>query len=305
MFKIFFDSSQFVILVDGKQVSCGVTELSLDKSYVITLLPIFDKTLFLPISSVTECKEGKLLCNIPHIKIDDNQFYLTPKFAPHIPPCTPKVHLQREFGEHTITVWTDGVPKLNIENNNHFIVVVLPEFPTAMQEAVLDSGVLFYCLCPHYLCIVRFDYNDYILLVDKECDSYDIVEGGITLEVSLKDNQGRRYIAHLSYNGEEYVCDWDKFEYTRKHTPHPNLIGYDFLQALAADDLDYCKNLLSPTCVQDITQISNMFEDMKDIIIPNCKIKENCCYVSFNNCTRLAEITLQNNLIESIYLHDI
>lgn len=304
MFKIYFDNSQFVVLVDGKQISCGVIELQLGKSYILTLLPIFDKTLFLPISSTAECDNGNLVCNIPHIKIDQNQFYLIPKFAPHIPPSTPKVELQREFGEHTITVWTDGVPKLNIENSSNFIMVLLPEYPTKFQEAVLDSGVLFYCLCPHYLCVVFFDYNDYTLLVDKECDSYEFDESGITYEVNLKDNQGRKYTSHISFDGKEYVCDWDKFEYKCRHTPHERLIGYDFLQSLAVGDLDYCKLMMSPSCTQEIEHIATMFEDMQDIIIPACPTKKGCHYIAFSDKIRCCQISLQNGLITSISFKD-
>lgn len=46
MFKIYYDNEQFVILVDGMQNSSGVIELDSEKSYVLTLLPIYDKTLF-------------------------------------------------------------------------------------------------------------------------------------------------------------------------------------------------------------------------------------------------------------------
>lgn len=304
MFKIYFDNSQFVILVDGKQISSGVVELQLDKCYIITLLPIFDKTLFLPISSAVECTDGCLQCNIPNIKIEHNQFYLIPKFMPHIPPSNPRVDMQREFGEHTITIWTDGVPKLNIENKNNFILVLLPEYPTKLQEAVLDNGVLFYCLCPHYLCVVFFDYNDYFLLVDKECDSYSFDESGITFEIDLKDNQGRKYTSHLSFDGKEYICDWDKFEYRFKHNPHEKLIGYDLLQALMADDIDYCRALLSPNCSQKIEDIISLFEDMQSIITPNCPIYKDCLYVVFSNKICCCHISLQDNLITSITIKD-
>ena len=56
MYKIFYDNEQFAILLDGEQSSSGMLELEADKNYVLTLLPIYDKTLFLPISSNVKIK---------------------------------------------------------------------------------------------------------------------------------------------------------------------------------------------------------------------------------------------------------
>ena len=46
MYKIFYDNSQFVILVDGTQNTSGMIELDAERNYILTLLPIYDKTLF-------------------------------------------------------------------------------------------------------------------------------------------------------------------------------------------------------------------------------------------------------------------
>ena len=61
MYKLFYDNSQFVILVDGEQNSSGMIELKKKKVYILTLLPIYDKTLFLPISSVCKIKNNRLV----------------------------------------------------------------------------------------------------------------------------------------------------------------------------------------------------------------------------------------------------
>ena len=122
MYKIFYDNSQFVILVDGTQNTSGMIELDAERNYILTLLPIYDKTLFLPISSTAKIVGGKLICNIPNVKLDINMYYLIPKFAPYIPPSNPQVEMQREFGEHTITVYTDNIPKLLIEKDRKSVV---------------------------------------------------------------------------------------------------------------------------------------------------------------------------------------
>ena len=300
MYKIFYDNEQFAILLDGEQSSSGMLELEADKNYVLTLLPIYDKTLFLPISSNVKIKNNNLVCNIPHIKIDKTQFYLTPKFAPYIPPSNPHVDIQREFGEHTITVYTDNIPKLLIENASNFISVLLPEYPDKLQEAVLDNGVLFYCLCPHYLCIVLYDYNDYFVLVDKQCDSYEFDENGISLTVTLNDNQGRIYHCHLKFEDKQYICDNDYFEYKSPHTPHEKLVGYDFLQAILADDIDYAQKLLSPNCKNSFEDIQNMLEDMQNILIPKCPINKNCVYITLAEKMATCRFNIQNGLIESV-----
>ena len=62
MYKIFYDNSQFVILVDGTQNTSGMIELDAERNYILTLLPIYDKTLFLPISSTAKIVGGKLIC---------------------------------------------------------------------------------------------------------------------------------------------------------------------------------------------------------------------------------------------------
>ncbi len=293
MYKLFYDNSQFVILVDGEQNSNGMIELDSEKVYILTLLPIYDKTLFLPISSVCKIKNNRLVCNISHIKIDINQYYLIPKFAPYMPPSNPEVDMQREFGEHTITVYTDNVPKLLIENKSNFISVVIPEYPEKMQEAVLDNGVLFYILCPHYVCVIFYDYTDYSVLIDKECESYTFDNNGISFKINLNDNQGRIYNCALSFDGKEYVLNHENFEYTNFHTSHEKLLGYDFMQGLLAEDYEYCQNLLSPDCPQTMEDITKLFENFEDIILPTCPFKNSVVYAICGNrplkCTFLTE----------------
>lgn len=300
MYKIYYDNSQFSILVDGTQSTCGVLELDNEKSYVITLLPLMVTTLFLPISCNVKLKNGSLVCAIPYIKIDNNQFYLTPKFSPYIPFNVPHVDMQREFGEHTITVYTDSIPKLLIENATNFITVTLPEYPEKLQEAVLDKGVLFYCLCKKYLCVVFYDYNDYSVLIDKECDSYTFDENGVTLRIILNDNQGRVYISHLTFKDNEYICDNDYFEYKNPHTPHKNLICYDFMQGLIAEDDEYCKKLLAPSCTHSIEEIEAMFDKLENLIVPNCPIKINCVYAQINGKICTIKFVVKDGFIEKI-----
>lgn len=302
MYQIFYDNEQFVILVDGEQNSSGILELDDEKSYILTLLPIYDKTLFLPISSSVRLKNNSLVCTIPHIKLDKKQFFLTPKLAPYIPVTNSHIDMQREFGEHTITIYTDTVPKLLIENLKNFVTVVIPEYPEKLQEAVLDNGILFYCLCKHYICVVFFDYNDYIVLVDKECDSYVFDESGITITISLNDNQGRKYVSHLVFDNKEYICDKEYFEYNSPHIPHDKLLGYDFMQAILAEDYDYCKRLLAPNCTYDEEQLSQMFENLQDIIIPTIPVKNNCIFAYINNKVTSVQFFIQNSLIEKIIL---
>ncbi len=301
MFKIYYDNEQFVILVDGMQNSSGIIELDSEKSYVLTLLPIYNKTLFLPISSTIRLKNSSLVCNIPYIKLDKNQFYLTPKFAPYIPPSVPHVDVQREFGEHIITVYTDNIPKLLIENKTNFITIVLPEYPEKLQEAVLDSGVLFYCLCKHYLCVVFYDYNDYSVLIDKECDNYEFDENGVTITINLHDNQGRKYISHLTFKDNEYFCDNDYFEYKTPHTPHEKLLGYDFMQAILAEDFEYCKKLLIPNLF-DESEIKQMFDGLDDLIIPNCPIKNNYVFALINGKIVSIKFITNHGFIEKIIM---
>ncbi len=301
MYKIFYDNNQFVILVDGEQNSSGVIELEVDKMYILTLLPIYDKTLFLPISSSAKYENGNLVCNIPNIKLDINQYYLIPKFAPYLPPSNPQVDMQREFGEHTITVYTDSVPKLLIENKSNFISVILPEYPDKMQEAVLDNGVLFYILCSHYLCVVFYDYDDYSVLIDKECESYEFDNTGISIKINLNDNQGRIYHCHLTFDEKEYIADSEKFEYSNYHTPHEKLLGYDFLQALIAEDYDYCDNLLSPKCSQSIEDLAKLLENADDIILPNCPLKDNCVYVISQDKTTKCHFSVSCGKIEKVF----
>lgn len=300
MYKIFYDNSQFVILVDGTQNTSGMIELDAERNYILTLLPIYDKTLFLPISSTAKIVGGKLICNIPNVKLDINMYYLIPKFAPYIPPSNPQVEMQREFGEHIITIYTDNIPKLLIENSSNFISVPIPEYPEKMQEAVLDSGVLFYILCPHYLCVVFYDYNDYSVLIDKECESYTFDDNGISFKISLADNQGRVYNCHLTFDGKEYTADNEYFDYTNKHHCHEKLIAYDFLQAILAEDYDYCKELLSPTCPQSIDDFMQMFEDLTDIIIPNCPINDNYMFLVFKDNVKKCTYSIKENKLEKV-----
>lgn len=302
MYKIYYDNSQFVVMVDGEQNSDGKIELDTSKTYILTLLPIYDKTLFLPISSTARIKNSNLECSIPHIKIDSNQYYLIPKFAPYLPPHSPRVDMQREFGEHTITVYTDNVPKLLIENKSNFISVILPDFPKKMQEAVLDDGILFYCLCDKYLCVVFYDYNDYTVLIDKECESYTFDESGINFRIELNDNQGRVYSCHLTFDGKEYVPDSESFEYLTPHIPHKKLIGYDFLQAIMADDIEYAKKWLSPNCPKPVEEIAELFENCSDIIIPNCPITKNNIFVLSGGNIKKCHFSVSNGMIENIQI---
>lgn len=275
MYKIFYDNNQFVILVDGVQNSSGELLLEHDKLYVLTLLPIYEGSLFLPISATAKMTDGELCCTISHVKLEENQYYLLPKFAPYLHSGNPRVEIQREFGEHTITVFTDKLPKLLIENKTNFCTVTLPEYPEKLQEAVLDSGVLFYALCPHYLCVIMYDYNDYNVLIDTECDSYTFTEDGIDYVTHLHDNQGRIYKCSLTFDGKQYVPTTQKFEYSNAHETHADLIPFDFAEACLAEDFDYCANLLSPNCSQSMDDIAKIFEEACDLVLPNCPLPKN------------------------------
>ncbi len=301
MYKIYYDREQFSVLIDGVQNSSGILDLEREKSYILTLLPIYDKTLFVPISSVAKLNNNKLICSIPHIKLDKDQYYLMPKFAPYLPPHSPHVDIQREFGDHTITVYTDNLPKLLIENKSNFISVTLPCIPDKLQEAVLDNGVLFYCLAPNYLCVIFYDYNDYSVLIDKECESYTFDENGIEISVHLNDNQGRIYTSHLSFNEKEYICDKEQFDYSNYHTPNEKLVGYDFLQGLMAEDFNYCEKMLSSSCNTTLEDISKKLENMEELIIPNCPIKNNSIFIKTADDIVKCSFKIKSGMIEAIY----
>lgn len=300
MIKIYYDKNKFVAMVGGAENFSGIIELPSEKAIPLTLFPTFEKTLFIPITAWILAKADSLVCPIPHIKLSNNEFYLTPKFTPYIPPISPSVDLQREFGEHMLTVYTDSLPRLLIENKYTFINVILPEKPEKLQEAVMDSGILFFCLCKTYLCVVFYDYTDYKLLIDKDCDSYSFDEQGITFKIKLNDNQGRIYTAHLSFNGSEYVCDSDSFEYENLHTPHEKLLGYDFLQAIIAEDTDYVKRLVLPNSNIDIEDVSKSLEGIEDILLAHAPKTDNEIYAFCEKGVKKCTFFTQNGFISGV-----
>lgn len=300
MIKIYYDKDKFIVTVGGVENFNGVIELPLEKPIPITLFPTFEKTLFIPITAWIFAKADNIICPIPHLKLSNNEFYLTPKFTPYIPPVPPSVDLQREFGEHMLTVYTDSLPRLLIENKYTFINVILPEKPTKLQEAVMDSGILFFCLCPNYLCVVFYDYNDYKLLIDKDCDNYAFDEKGVSFKLNLGDNQGRIYNAHLSFNGTEYICDSDSFEYENLHTPHEKLLGYDFLQAIMAEDTEYAKRLLLQGANIDMQNILTALDGIDEILLPKTFKITNDIYAFCEKGVKKCSFFTQNGFISAI-----
>lgn len=303
MYKIYYDNNNFSLLVDGIFVKENFFSLKNNDCVLITLLPIFKQSLFLPVCAKVMINGGNLVLNIPFIKISENEFYLTPKFCPYIPYTSSGVDLQREFGEHTITVYTDTFTRLVIENQSFFINISLPEKPYKLQEAVLENAVLFYCLCKKHICIIAYDYNDYKILVDKDCDNYVFDEKGISLSVNLNDNQGRIYHAHLFFDGKDYQCDQESFEYTNKHKVNEFLLGYDYLQSLLAGDYDYCKSILTQNCDFNEQNLAKTLEKAQDLLIPTCKINSSKVYVLMENKNLCIDFLTKNGLIDKIIIN--
>lgn len=297
MINIYYDKNKFMVMVDGVQNSSGKIEIASGKSVSLIIFPTFEKTLFIPISAWLHTKTDSINCSIPNIKLSNQDFYLTPKFTPYIPPAPPNVAMQREFGEHTITIYTDSLPKMLIENKSTFINVILPEMPDKLQEAVMENGILFYCLCKNYLCVVFYDYNDYKILIDKDCDSYSFDEEGINFSINLHDNQGRIYHAHLAFDGTEYTCDKDSFDYENLHTPHEKLLGFDFLQAIMAEDLDYISRLLAPNAKIDLEQTCTSLDGIEDFLVPSIPTFDSNVFVFCGKAVKKCTFFTQNGLI--------
>ena len=216
------------------------------------------------------------------MKINHDEHLLTPKFVPAITPKAPEVLLQRNYGEHNITVYLDIATYLLIENELTFDRILLPECPRVIECIDTPEGVLFTAVCNTAVCVILYDYSDYHIILDMTADEIDFDESGITIKKNLSDSQGRVTIEHLHYANSAYISDGVSIEYTNRHKFSKDIIAYEFVESVLAYDYDFADKLLS---IPDMTSflVRDFLGEYCNLIIANKPIRDNDYILLANN----------------------
>lgn len=251
MIRLYYDPTKYVIIHEGKSYAKPPISINAT-SYTALLCPIGIRQ-SLPVSTLyIQDKQGKIYSNIPCYNIGKNDYYLLPHEESFYETVkAPNVISQETFFEHLVTIFIDSRIKFLVENQTNFCEQTLPEKPTKIRCLEVNEGLLFVCVCPNFLLIILYDYEDYKPLVSKFFDRCNFDENGVSLELAVADNQGRYIREHLSYHNGEYITDERIVEYRNRHPVPDQLLPYDFADSLLADDFDYADNLLD--CGEDVT----------------------------------------------------
>lgn len=265
MINIFFDCEKLQILRDGKYIPAPPISLEQGTDHLL-LLCSDGQAIPLPIHISAQ---GEVVCDGSLYHIGEQNYWLDTARDDKI-----KVINQRDFGEHLATTFVDNGIYVTIENPTNYIEQKLPDYPTKIDSICENACDIFFIFCPHFLAIISYDHIDYNLLFTSTFRSCDFTERGITLVRDMLDNQGRVITQRISYRGGQYSTDSYDIDYTCPHSVPDELVPYDFLEALIAQDYPYATKMLNLDGTLTAQEISQFFGEQFDIIY-SCPVLEN------------------------------
>lgn len=246
MIKLYYNDYEYLLEVDGIRCTGGMVELPTSHEYTLSLCPYTDGVSWVPITAKLHINDTcDITSDLTTAKIGDDEWLLLPNFVPAVISRGAEVLLQRTYDEHTVTVYSDIVTHLLVENQHCFESVIIPECPRVVERIITREGLLFTAVSDSYIVVILYDYIDYKIILDTVADKVDFDENGLTITTHLHDSQGRIISEHLHYNGGTYESDGIVIEYSNHHKPACELIAYDYIESILARDYDYADKMLN------------------------------------------------------------
>ena len=253
MIKLYYNDYEYLLEVDGVRCTGGMVEILTSRDYTLSLCPYADGMSWIPITARLHVSSTcEITSGVTTAKIGDDEFILLPSFVPAVISRGAEVLLQRNYDEHTVTVYSDIVTHLIVENQHSYESVIIPECPRVIERIHAPEGYLFTAVSDSAIIVIMYDYNDYKIILDRVADKVDFDENGITITTNICDSQGRIVSEHLHYENGNYQSDGLTIEYSNSHKSPPELIAYDYIESVLASDYEYADKLLN---IADMTSI--------------------------------------------------
>lgn len=275
MIKLYYNDYEYLLEVDGIRCTGGMIELPTSHEYTLSLCPYADGMSWIPITAKLYVNDTcDITSGVTTAKVSDDEWILLPNFIPAVFSRGAEVLLQRTYDEHTVTVYSDIVTHLLVENQHCFESVIIPECPRIIEQIITQEGILFTAVSDSSIVVIMYDYNDYKVILDTVADTVEFDENGLTITTHLLDSQGRIIREHLHYNGGKYESDGLTIDYSNHHKPPTELTAYDYIESILARDYDYADKILN---IADMTSslVREFIGDYNTLIIANKSINTN------------------------------
>jgi len=303
MTNIYYDDNTYLVMLNGIECRGNTLTLSDNSSNTCIILPYSEHVAWVPTSGKLHVSaRGELDSGIPNCKIGDREYVLLPKLIPAIIPCAPTVNYQGDYNGHMITIYTDTVTHMLVENENNFINTIIPIIPQKLEKIDVGDGLLFVAISDGHCHIVLYDYVDYKLLIDRDVDTVEFDESGILLSRNMRDNQGRIITEHVHYENGEYVSDYVNIDRANNHTVTSELVAYDLMESVLSGDYEYADKLLAIEGEMTAATVHEFVGmDCCCYVISKPIYNENIVYVIDNNNTiKSYEIIIKDGMVVDI-----
>lgn len=270
MINIYFDSEKLQIIYEGKYMPTSPLSLPEDSEQLLLICAGGQIT---PLSiHISAQGEVDSVGGLYHM--DGQDYWLDYEEKNNI-----KVISQRDFGEHLVTTFVDTGIYVTIENSTNYYEQKLQDYPTKIDSISENDIDIFFIICPHFLSIISYDHIDYRPLFSSTFASCDFTESGITIVRDMHDNQGRVITQSISYRAGEYATDQYDIRYSCPHSVPDELVPYDFIEALLAQDYPYAEKLLNLDGDLSAKEVSQFFGEDFALIYPTAPAQDNILYI--------------------------
>lgn len=271
MVKLFFNASNMHAIINNEEIEENCIILNNMGEYSLQLYPCSTHLILQPIYTTLRVGiNNELITALDTIHYSPNEYFILPRFLPYLTHTPLEIINQNEYEEHRITIYSDNLTHVCIENDTNYIDILLPTPPSQSFQEKINNGILFIFSAENYLNIILYDYTDYYNILEKLCDSYEFTENGIIFHTELHDNQGRNIDEEYSYEENTYNLISETFMYNNKHLCADEIMPIDFVQAVLNKDYIYAYNLLENTDLSMENMINMFGENGQLVNISTC-----------------------------------
>lgn len=248
MIKLFFNESTMHAIINNEEIDGNCITLNNIGEYSLQLYPCSTHLILQPIYTTLRMGiNDELITALDTIRYSPNEYFIIPHFLPYVTYTPIEIISQDDYETHRITVYSDNLTHVCIENDTNYIDILLPTSPLQSFQEKIDKGILFIFSAENYLNIILYDYADYYNILEKLCDSYEFTEKGIIFHTELHDNQGRNVDEEYTFEENTYNLISENFTYDNKHLCADEILPIDFVQAVLNKDYIYAYNLIENT----------------------------------------------------------
>lgn len=279
MVNIFFDNTEFTLLLDGTNIATPPFSIDEGTNHTILLIPALKKFMLMPLCSSLKVSGKTIFCSelISVFKLSNNDYLILPEFATAL--IAPQVIKQENYVAHLATFYNNGNNCLLIENSTEFYFQTLPYNDCEIKYQNFNGYEFFIVTNNNYLLIICYDYDYRKVLEAENCSRIEFTEDGILIEEKRNDMLLRNITNKYSFDSLNYNIISTNVEYLLPHQYIDEMIPCLFVEGLIAKDFSYASGLLSSD-FNDINSVCDFFgEIIKIYDLPCLPYIQNSLYI--------------------------